>query len=247
MRKPIAFTAEEAARAFARAKLSRNGNMVPIAKVYYYESYRKTLASASFVGVVQNNNLSAAEYRALKLKLTQAGFTVSTVRNAMFGAAVHDHFASLNVANSDSSSTQTPQQASADSTHPQLGYVKLAIQDTAAKRIVSRFKRMLVGPSIIVSSSASHTESPFLMADAIRALAPESLTPAVAKKVLVAGALVDGKHVLSRQQLEDAAKLPSLQRLREELVGVLSSPASRLVGLLSTQPQNLVRTLSGRV
>ncbi|KAJ3240064.1 hypothetical protein HDU81_004709 [Chytriomyces hyalinus] len=229
--KPIVFTAAEAATALARAKKSRNDNSVPLEKVYYYEVYRRILAENRFLLCVQNNNLTASEYKAFKLSLNKAGFTVSAVRNALMGAAFLDH-----CADALGPSNATPPQS----------YHKRTIQDEATKRLVTRFKRMLVGPSLMIFSNASHTERPFLMADAVKALSPESITSSVAKKIIVAGALVDFKHALSREQLEAAAKNPSMQRLREELVGLLSSPGSQLVGVLQTTPQALVRTLSGR-
>ncbi|KAI9332940.1 hypothetical protein BDR26DRAFT_868692 [Obelidium mucronatum] len=84
------FTAAEAAAAFARAKRSQNGNAVSVAKTFYYETYRRMLASTGALCVVQNNNLSAAEFKGLKAALAAHGLVATQVRNSVFAAAARD-------------------------------------------------------------------------------------------------------------------------------------------------------------
>ncbi|KAJ3296218.1 hypothetical protein HDU79_007307 [Rhizoclosmatium sp. JEL0117] len=213
MFRPVTFSATEAAAAFARAKRSQNNVPVPVAKTFYYETYRRVLSASPELVILQNNNLTAHEFKALKLKLKQKGFVATQVRNAVLSAAVRDHF----------------------------------VEEKKDVKLATRFARLLVGPSIAVFPGTVAEGQDLLVRECVQALAPENLGAGVAKKILVAGALLEQSHVLSRQQLEEAAKLPSKQRLRVELVGLLSSPAARLAGLLSQQPQSLVRTLQGRV
>ncbi|KAJ3031254.1 UNVERIFIED_CONTAM: hypothetical protein HDU68_005593 [Siphonaria sp. JEL0065] len=206
--KAAPFTLAEASAALARAKKSQNGNNVSVAKTFYYETYRRLLAKPEFVGVVQNNNLTAAEFKTFKQRLAEKGFVATQVRNALFVAAA---------------------------------------RDAGLPREVSR---LFVGPSIVffaptpLTGDAS-TSNP--AAAAVAVVSSAALGPILTKKVLIAGAIFESKHVLSKDQLERVAELPSKQRLHEQLVGLLSAPASRLVGVLSSQPSSLLRTLQGRV
>ncbi|KAJ3127716.1 hypothetical protein HK100_009581 [Physocladia obscura] len=247
----LSFSHDQAVAAFARAKVSRNANPVGVAKTFYYEVYRRLVADAqdAAVCVVQNNNLTAAEYRHAKLALNARGFTVCGVRNGLLAAAVRDHLAEAAKDGNDGRGRA----AEARAARPDAkGKEKGKGKGKGPSRIENRFARLLVGPSFIVFPTASASEGPAKPAAAnplarlVAALAPESLSPAVAKKTLVAGALVQNSHVLSRLQLIEAAKLPTLQRSREELVGLLSAPAAQLKAVLERTPQSLVATLNAR-
>ncbi|KAJ6623048.1 hypothetical protein B0H10DRAFT_816022 [Mycena sp. CBHHK59/15] len=61
----------------------------------------------------------------------------------------------------------------------------------------------------------------------------------------VIGALIDGQ-ILLPQRIKDVAELPTLQTLREQLVGLLSSPATQLAMTLNeASGGRLARTLEG--
>jgi large subunit ribosomal protein L10 len=83
-------TSDNIQLALQRAPRSRNDNMVSTTKVYFYEIYRQILSSNRAIFVIQNNNLTAHEYKQMKLDIKKAGFTVTAVRNSVFCAAVND-------------------------------------------------------------------------------------------------------------------------------------------------------------
>jgi ribosomal protein L10 len=61
----------------------------------------------------------------------------------------------------------------------------------------------------------------------------------------LAGALIEGT-VFTREGLQDVAALPTLDTLRAQIVGLLSSPATQLVAVLSeSSGGKLARTLEG--
>jgi ribosomal protein L10 len=61
----------------------------------------------------------------------------------------------------------------------------------------------------------------------------------------VAGALIDGTVFLP-EQVRDMSKLPTLDTLRAQIVGLLSAPSSQLAGILSqASGGQLARTLEG--
>jgi ribosomal protein L10 len=62
-------------------------------------------------------------------------------------------------------------------------------------------------------------------------------------KAMVAGAKYDGL-VLSADALESLSKLPNLSQLQSQLVGLLSSPAQKLVHTLGFVPSRLGQVLS---
>ncbi|MDE0151601.1 MAG: 50S ribosomal protein L10 [Bdellovibrionales bacterium] len=54
-----------------------------------------------------------------------------------------------------------------------------------------------------------------------------------------------GEKLLSEQEIERLASLPSLEELRAQLLSVLSAPAQRLLRVFNEVPSSFVRVLSG--
>ncbi|KAG8948659.1 hypothetical protein FRC04_009424 [Tulasnella sp. 424] len=73
---------------------------------------------------------------------------------------------------------------------------------------------------------------------------PKEKEPAV-PKMLVAGAYIDGK-VLTNARLREVAKLPRLDELRAQIVGLVGAPGSKIAGVLSSAAgARLALTLEG--
>ena len=54
---------------------------------------------------------------------------------------------------------------------------------------------------------------------------------------------MDGK-VLSAAEIDKLAKLPSLDQLRAQLIGLLNAPASKIVGVVDAPAAKLARVFS---
>ena len=66
------------------------------------------------------------------------------------------------------------------------------------------------------------------------------------QKVEVKAGLLD-ERTLSKEQIEALAKLPGLESLRAQLLGLLMQPGTGLVRVLNAVPQNLVNVLQAKV
>jgi len=62
---------------------------------------------------------------------------------------------------------------------------------------------------------------------------------------LKGGVLED--RLLSRDEIEQLAKLPSLEVLQAQLLGLLNKPATLMVQVLAAVPQNMVQVLQAKV
>jgi ribosomal protein L10 len=100
---------------------------------------------------------------------------------------------------------------------------------------------LLVGPCIALTSASTDTENPRLLHDLLSTLSSPTASP-YAKKILLVGGAFEGT-VVSAEMVKEVAKLPSMARLREEVVGVLSSPAASLAGVLEVSQKMLILNL----
>ena len=66
------------------------------------------------------------------------------------------------------------------------------------------------------------------------------------EKVEVKVGLLDEK-ILTKEQIEALAKLPGLESLRAQLLGLLTQPGTGLVRVLNAVPQNVVNVLQAKV
>lgn len=62
------------------------------------------------------------------------------------------------------------------------------------------------------------------------------------KLVILGGSM--GETVLDKSAVEDLARLPSLDELRAKIVGMISTPATRIAGVLQAPGGQLARVLS---
>ena len=66
------------------------------------------------------------------------------------------------------------------------------------------------------------------------------------EKVDLKGGVLN-EQTLSKEQIEALAKLPGLEALRAQLLGLLTQPATGLVRVLNAVPQNMVNVLQAKV
>jgi ribosomal protein L10 len=62
---------------------------------------------------------------------------------------------------------------------------------------------------------------------------------------MLVGGAVD-REILTPDVLRKVAKMPTKEKMREEVVGLLSSPASQIAGILELNQQMLMATLQAR-
>ena len=63
------------------------------------------------------------------------------------------------------------------------------------------------------------------------------------EKFKVIGGVLNGK-VLSEKEIETLSKLPSLEELRAKIIGIISTPATRVAGILQAPAGQLARVFS---
>ena len=118
--------------------------------------------------------------------------------------------------------------------------VKNSIFGAAALQVepsLKEFRNLLVGPSVVVYSNATDHEAPTLLQDF------NKVASKFKARVMVAGAKYDGL-MLSSDTLEAVIKLPNISLLQSQLIGILSSPAQKLVHTLTNTPSRLGQILS---
>ena len=107
---------------------------------------------------------------------------------------------------------------------------RLALEGTSYENLTDQF----TGPTSVTTSS-----DPVAAAKAIVEFANSN-----DKVTIIGGGL--GARQLSVDEIKALAKTPPLDELRAKLVGMLQTPASRMVGVLTGSAGNLARVLSAR-
>jgi large subunit ribosomal protein L10 len=64
--------------------------------------------------------------------------------------------------------------------------------------------------------------------------------------LVVKAGLVAGTQMLDAEGVKALSAMPSLNELRSKLLGLMQSPASRFVRLISTPPSQMVRVLQAQ-
>jgi len=106
--------------------------------------------------------------------------------------------------------------------------VKIAIEGGAFEGI----SNMLTGPTSISSS-----DDPVGPAKALSEFAKDI------DKIEVLGGAMDGK-ALSASEVDALAKLPSIDQLRSQIIGLLNAPASKIVGVVDAPASKLARVFA---
>ena len=93
----------------------------------------------------------------------------------------------------------------------------------------------LKGPTAIVLGG----DDPSAIAKALFAFIKDK------EKLNVKGGIV-GKHVMNAEEIKQLSKLPSLEVLRAQILGLFNTPAQQYVRLLAAVPQGLLNVLQAR-
>jgi large subunit ribosomal protein L10 len=80
----------QAEEAFKNVHKSKRGNPVEARKIYWYEIYAKILNNSRQLFVLQNNNISAKNYKKMKCDLKEKGLECLAVKNGVFSAAARN-------------------------------------------------------------------------------------------------------------------------------------------------------------
>ncbi|EST05416.1 Transketolase-like, pyrimidine-binding domain protein [Kalmanozyma brasiliensis GHG001] len=226
---PISVTASPALAARTKASSSSTSSRkYPAKKSFLYEKYLRLLTDSQMVVVLQHNNLSVAELAkvrsdiaALKLPEGQTAKASLTVVRAGLMKAVTRQLAS---------------NPAMEALQPALsGPIALLTCETLTPAYLSALFN-------VVDRALGHVPP---RAPAMGAKFPET---AVANPRLVPlAAVLEGNRLLQVPQSRDVGRIGSLDTLRAQIVGLLSSPGQQLAGVLSqASGQQLAMTLEGR-
>ncbi|KAJ1028963.1 hypothetical protein NDA18_002596 [Ustilago nuda] len=205
----------------------------PSKKSFLYEKYLRLLADSKLIVVLQHNNLSVAELSkirsdiaAIKLPASQSSrATLTVVRAGVIKAAAK----------------------------------QLASSERNRGALMERLQPALSGPIALLTCHVLHPtylSGLFNVLDRAlghvspRAPAAGVKFPEVAvanPRLVPLAALLEGGRLLHVAQARDVARLGGLEQLRAQIVGLLSTCAQQLAGVLSQAAgQQLALTLEGR-
>lgn len=108
---------------------------------------------------------------------------------------------------------------------------KIAVKDTPMEGMIS----MLEGPTALAYS----------VSDAVSAAKIASKFANSNAKLKLVGGYLDG-HILSAQDVDTIAKLPSLDELRSKLIAVICAPATKLAVLAKEPATRVARVIAAR-
>jgi hypothetical protein len=116
------------------------------------------------------------------------------------------------------------------------------LQLDAILRIMDR----TVAPRIPLTQAELDAKEKELKADPVTpGRAPQKVKQILQPELKLLGALIDGR-VLSAQGIQAVSRLPTLETLRAQLVGLLSAPTAQLAAVMSqASGGKLARTLEG--
>ena len=96
-----------------------------------------------------------------------------------------------------------------------------------------------------LGDAAVHMQGPTAWTFAQDPVSPAKIINGFSKEVSfisMSGGILDGK-IISKEQLEALASLPSKEQLIAQVVGTIAAPLRNFVGVLSAVPRNLVNVL----
>ncbi|KAI0050618.1 hypothetical protein FA95DRAFT_1555536 [Auriscalpium vulgare] len=162
--------------------------------------------------------------------------TLSVIRTSIFGVALRD-FAPIDAQTSDEIA-RTVSKGFAVLSLPNLNPPQLQAILRAIERTVPKPKAPT--PEELKQKAALAAADP-----PNPGRRPKRVRPTLQPELTLMGAFIEGR-VFKAAAVTDVAKLPTLDTLRAQIVGLLSSPATQLAGVLSqASGGKLARTLEG--
>lgn len=150
--------------------------------------------------------------------------------NAEFSAAdivIVTHYKGLSVAESEALRSKV-RQAGAKLKVTKNRLTKLSLAGTAYEKLADQFK----GPTAIAYAS----NDPVSVSKAIADFAKDN-----EKLVILGGAF--GDRALAVKDIEELAKLPSLDELRAKIIAMIQTPATRIAGVLQAPGSQVARVI----
>ncbi|KIJ66422.1 hypothetical protein HYDPIDRAFT_166651 [Hydnomerulius pinastri MD-312] len=226
-------------------------------KTYLYNQYTRMLQASDNAPLIflQHKEFSAQRLQTLRREIESANSRFSTtltspspapaptvppkltiMRTSIFGVALRE-FAALDAENTNQIAklVEGPFAVLAlpSLNPPQLNAIIRALDRAVPKKVVEEQEN-------VKPKRGKEDDSDFIPGRPMQRIRP-TLTP----ELKVMGALIEGR-VFSATGVQDVAKLPSLDTLRAQIVGLLSSPAMQLAAVLSeASGGKLARTLEG--
>ncbi|CAO1625168.1 unnamed protein product [Jaminaea pallidilutea] len=184
----------------------------PPRKAFLFSQYSRLLESSQFVLFLQPNALTVADFSQLRAALASVPLPegVSPSQRARLTVA-------------------------------RAGVLRAAVTSSSASKELSALNPLLSGPlAILTCSTLSPSYLSKLLAVLDKALGNTAKAPAVGARqatvnprLVPLAAIIEGKQVMDVPALRQVGKLPDLQTLRAQIVGLLSAPASQLSSVLN--------------
>jgi large subunit ribosomal protein L10 len=196
-------------------------------KQFLYSHYDHLLDTSDLVLVFQPNNLTMAEWSQLRRAIS----AVPTPKSK-----------------SDPEAVYVP----ATLVSARTGLLSMLVRKRAEARPAVDFSPLLSGPiALLTCPSLSPGYLKGLLqavnkAFAYRPPAPTASSVQVTPRLMLLGGIMEKNKLVSTQDILEIGKLPELDTLRAQLVGLLEMPARQTIGILNQAAGgSLVRTLQG--
>jgi len=221
-----------AARQHTRAASSQSSSTVServytARKQFLYSHYDHLLETSDLVLVFQPNNLTTAEWSQLRRAIN----AVPTPKSK-----------------SDPEAVCLP----ATLASARTGLLSALVRERAASQPEVDISPLLSGPIALLtcpSLSPGYLKSllqAINKAFAYRPAAPTASSVQVTPRMMLLGGIMEKNKLVSTQDILEIGKLPELDTLRAQLVGLLEMPAQQTIGILNQAAGgSLVRTLQG--
>ncbi|BGP51609.1 hypothetical protein JCM10450v2_007559 [Rhodotorula kratochvilovae] len=224
-------------------KLVARTRPLPVRKQVLYEHHRALLTSSPLVLFLRPGDFSAHEWRSIRAQLAQVPPPPPSPSSST---------------PSSSSSPPAPTDAGLTLTLLRPGLLPALLRDPASPLSASLDTTFLASPSHLAGPLAVLTAPSLHPPTLARALAlvqsvsrtPKADAPPPAagapplERLGVLSALVE-RAAADPARTDAVAKLPPLEVLRAQLVGLISAPGSRIAGVLGARAQEVGRTLEG--
>ncbi|BGP43399.1 hypothetical protein JCM10449v2_007434 [Rhodotorula kratochvilovae] len=222
-------------------KLVARTRPLPVRKQVLYEHHRALLTASPLVLFLRPGDFSAHEWRSIRAQLAQLPPPPPSPSSSP-----------------SSSSSSSPPDAGLTLTLLRPGLLPALLRDPASPLSASLDTTFLASPSHLAGPLAVLTAPSLHPPTLARALAlvqsvsrtPKADAPPPAagapplERLGVLSALVE-RAAADPARTDAIAKLPPLEVLRAQLVGLISAPGSRIAGVLGARAQEVARTLEG--
>lgn len=215
----------------SRSPHAKPGRVYTDRKTFLYTHYAQLLTSSDLVLLFQHANLSTAETLALRRAITSVPTPEGAENKALLTVTRTGILSAL------SRDVQSPEV----SLRPMLsGPTALLTTSSLSPRYLSQLLAALnkTMNRIVKNKEASNPPD--------KARVAAGLPPVGVPTMKLVAGVVEKNRLLGLQQIGDVAKLPEMDQLRAQLVGLLQSQQSSLVGVLAQAGGGgLLRTLQG--